>query len=534
MLETFTGATELQLQEIGEEKHIRRTNELFLLFSLGSQFDHLIKQMLDKLGVFCLVADPASVTTEDVRKLGPIGIILSGGPSSVHTDPPPFDTRIFDLGIPILGICLGFQMWARHIGIPVIQAERREFGRHTAVIQEQSSVFFQDCGAEMQVLESHGDRLENDPRLTILAATKNAPIAAAQYGHLLGVQFHLEVPETVKGMQIFENFCFGVCGAEDRYPAVDVVTEKISVLQEQIRSKKVLLALSGGSDSSTMAYLLKEATHGHLGQLHAVYIKGIDRPDDEAYVREHFGGQDWLELVVVDGTEKFLEALRGKRTGKTKRDAIRGVYREILEEEMGKYGASFIAQGTLYTDLAESGRGYRTGARRAVIKQHHNVDLGFSVPELMPLADCVKDGARNIGRTIGVPEALLTRHPFPGPGLVVRIEGEVNAAKLEMARQLDGIFIEELRRWELYETVWQAGAVVTRSTHTFTKGDDAGSGPVIALWAVWSVNGFTAQAAKLPYDFLVHVERRIGDEVRDVGAVTYRISDKPFSTIEWM
>jgi len=531
-METFKGATESVLREIEREKDVRNTDELFLLFTLGSQFDHLIKQALEKLKVFCLVADPSHVTVQDVEKVAPIGIILSGGPASAYSEPPPFDSRIFDLGTPVLGICLGFQLWAKHIGVPVLPATKREFGTHTATIHHPSSLLFAGCNTSMQVLESHGDRVEASKRLSILASTENAPVAAAQYSHLYGTQFHLEVTETKFGMKILENFCFRICGAKDQYPATDRAQQKIQALQEQIGDKRVLLALSGGSDSSTVAYLLKEAVQ-RPRSIRGIYIRGIDRPDDEAYVREHFDGQDWIELIIVEETNIFLDALRGKKKMEEKRLAIRSAYKAILEQTIDEYQASFIAQGTLYTDISETGGGYESGARKATIKTHHNIDLDFSVPELTPLQDCVKDEARSIGRSIGVPEALLARHPFPGVGLAVRIEGEVNTTKLAIARQADKIFIEELRKWNLYNTIWQAGAVVTDSVTTFTKGDDAGSGTVVALWAVWSVNGFTARAAELPYDFLKHIARRITNEIPGVGSVVYRLSDKPPATIEW-
>lgn len=532
MLRTLTAVSEEILAEIEEEKRVRKTREFFLLFSLGSQFDHLIKLALEKLGVFCLVADPARVTAEDVRKVAPIGIILSGGPASAHAEPPPFDRHIFDLGIPVLGICLGFQLWADHVGARVTAAAKREFGVHTLTVVA-SNPLFADLSATMPVLESHGDRVECDSRLEVLGATEHAPVAAARYRHLWGVQFHPEVTETTYGPQMFENFCFGICGAQDRYPAGAVAETKIRELHETVGNRQVLLALSGGSDSSVVAYLLKGALAGRKGQLRAVCITGIDRPDDEAHVREYFGDMPWLELHFVDATKRFLAALKGKCEMHEKRVAVRKVYRAVLLEEAERFRASFIAQGTLYTDISESGGGYDSGARKARIKLHHNTNLDFSLPELIPLADCVKDSARNIGRTIGVPEALLTRHPFPGPGLVVRIENEVDRTKLAIARAADRIYIEELRRWKLYETVWQAGAVVTKSMTTCTKGDDAASGRVIALWAVWSVNGFTAQAAELPPDFLKAVTQRITNEIREVGAVMYRISGKPPSTIEW-
>ncbi|MSU74125.1 glutamine-hydrolyzing GMP synthase [Candidatus Kaiserbacteria bacterium] len=527
MLAIFKTASKEALEEIAEEMRVRETKHFILLFSMGSQFDHLIVQQLAKLGVFALVADPASVTADDVKKIAPAGIILSGGPASVFNEPPPFDNAIFDLGIPTLGVCLGFQMWAKHIGAPVIPHEKREFGVHTFKILGDDPLF-KGIAKESMVLETHGDSIEESSALTNLGSTDNAPVAAGRHEHLWGVQFHPEVTDTVEGSKMYENF-LQLCGITDRFPAHNVAQAKIEELKKQVAGKNVLIALSGGSDSSVVAYLLKESG----AKLKGVYIRGIDRPDDEAYVQKYFGNQDWIEVEIVDATEKFLTSLKGATAMRDKRMAMRGVYKDVLEEKVKEFGADFIAQGTLYTDLRESGMGHDTGARVAEIKVHHNTNLGFSVPEISPLEDQVKDSARGIGRDIGVPEDLLIRHPFPGPGLVVRIEGEVTAESLKVARAIDGIYIEELRAANLYQTVWQAGATLTRSEHTESKGDGAGTGRVVALWAVWSVNGFTARFAQLPYDFLEKVARRITNEVREVGAVVYRISDKPPATIEW-
>ena len=531
MLQTFKTATPEALTEIAEEQKLRQTDELFLLFSLGSQFDHLIKQKLDAIGVYCLVADPASAHAEDIKKLKPTGIILSGGPASAHAEPPPFDRSIFDLGIPTLGICLGFQLWAHHKGVPVIAADKREFGTHDFKLTGNSPLF-EGWPDTAKVLESHGDRIEPDSKLTILGTTENAPTAAGQINHLYGVQFHPEVTETANGEKLLENFVFKICAAKHRFPAQEMAKKKIRELSAKIAGKKILLALSGGSDSSTVAYLLRAAKSPGT-QILGVYIKGIDRPDDEAFVKEYFGQADWLNIKIVDATQGFLDALKGRLTMRDKRLGMRGIYKQVLENEARAFGADFIAQGTLYTDISESGGGYDSGARKAQIKIHHNVGLDFSLPELEPLADSVKDTGRNIGRAVGVPGELLVRHPFPGPGLIVRVEGEITKEKLAVARQADQIYIEELRDWALYENVWQAGAVVTNSVTTCTKGDDAAEGYVVALWAVWSVNGFTARAAELPHDFLNHVARRLTNEVREIGAVVYRLSDKPPATIEW-
>jgi GMP synthase (glutamine-hydrolysing) len=527
MLRVFQKASSESLEELAEELRVRQSEKFILLFSMGSQFDHLIVQTLAKLGVFCLVADPGTVTADDVKKIAPAGIILSGGPASVFDEPPPFDETIFDLGIPTLGICLGFQMWAKHVGAPVTPHEKREFGVHTFK-RVGDDPLFANIPPETAVLETHGDSVEASDALQDLGSTDNCPIAAGRHAHLWGVQFHPEVSDTAEGVKIYDNF-LNICGITERFPARSVAEQKIAELKNSVSGKKVLIALSGGSDSSVVAYLLKKSG----ATLKGVYIRGIDRPDDEAYVKKYFGSQDWISLEIADATDEFIKALNGKTNMREKRIAMRGIYKNVLEKAIADFKADFIAQGTLYTDVRESGHGHATGARVAEIKVHHNVNLAFSVPEISPLETEVKDSARAIGRELGVPEDLLIRHPFPGPGLVVRIEGEITADNLRVARACDGIYVEELRNANLYNTVWQAGATLTRSQHTESKGDGAGLGLVLALWAVWSVNGFTARFAQLPYDFLERVSRRITNEVREVGAVVYRISDKPPSTIEW-
>lgn len=530
MINTLTAVTPEVLEEIAAEQKLRQTHEVFLLFAMGSQFDHLIKLQLDKLGIYCLVADPAKLSADDVRALKPTGVILSGGPGSALNEVPPFDAGIFDLDVPVLGICLGFQLWAAHLGAEVASAQHREFGAHALRLNAAgtASPLLAGVPEGSPVLQSHGDHIEPGQAFEVLAATDTAPVAAGHHGNLWGVQFHPEVTASKDGALILENFCRVIAGAKDKFPAGSEAERKVAEIKAEVGEAKVLLALSGGSDSAVVATLLEKALD--KAQIRAVYIRGIDRPDDEANVHKYFGH---LDLVVHDATDEFLAALAGHAGMHDKRVAMRGVYKTVLEAEAKKFGADYIAQGTLYTDLTESGGGHSTGARKAQIKLHHNTGLQFGYKELTPLDDMVKDTARAVGRSLGTAEELLVRHPFPGPGLVVRIEGEVTADNLRIARAADGIYLEELRKAGLYETVWQAGAVVTHSVATYSKGDDAGNGLVLALWAVWSVNGFTAEWAELPYEFLRGVSRRLTNEIPELASVVYRISDKPPATIEW-
>lgn len=531
MISTLTKVTPETLAEIKEEQDVRGTTETFLLFPLGSQFDHLIKQMLDRLGIYCVLADPASITASDVERLGPIGIILSGGPASVHADRPPFDEDIFDLGIPVLGICLGFQLWAHHILASVIPDANHEYGQHQIYHVGADDQLFAGV-TDFTVLQSHGDAIDpdsfNDFGDILAYGTDGRSVAAGYSDNLWGVQFHPECAATTEGRQIFENFCFNICEAQDRFEATDLLDKEIEELRGKIGGKHGLMALSGGSDSAVAIYLGLAAG----ATFTAVYIKGVDRPDDEAYVIKYFGDMPGVDLKIVDATDNFLAALAGKTSPHGKRVAVREVYKPVLEHEASACKAQFICQGTLYTDISESGHGHASGARKDRIKLHHNVNLSFSLPEITPLDHDVKSTARLKGEALGVPLDLLYRHPFPGPGLVVRIEGVITRDKLAIAHRADEIWIAALREFDLYDTVWQAGATLTESMHTCTKGDGAAEGRLLLLWAVNSVDGFTAEWARLDPDFLDMVVKRLHNAIPELGAVSYRISNKPPSTIE--
>lgn len=535
MITTLTRADEATLALLDEEKGLRKTSEVFILFPMGSQFDGLIKQHLDMIGVFCVVANPATLTADDIKKINPKGIIISGGPMSAYSEPPPFDNEIFNLGIPVFGICLGFQMIAKHVGCEVLPGTQGDYGVPIADIISANTIFF-GLPRKIKVLQSHGDVVYPGHNLEILASTLECKVAAGRSGHLYGTQFHPETSDTEFGRRIFENFCLIICRAKDRFPARDVAKNKIREIRKQVGDKNVLLALSGGCDSSVVAHLFKMALEVTDSKVRGVYIKGLDRPDDEAFTRAYFENKSWIELVIVDATERFATAMEGLTSMSDKRKAMRKVYKEILEAEIERFGGKdrvVISQGTLYTDISESGGGLESGARKAQIKLHHNFNLDFSVPEILPLGDQVKDTARNIGRAIGVPEELLVRHPFPGPGRLIRVEGLFTLERSRAQQHADGIWIEELRKAELYNTVWQAGATLLASEATYSRGDDAGLGFVFVIWAVWSVNGFTARPALLDPLFIARVSERIANEVLKTACVAYRYTGKPPGTIEF-
>ncbi len=547
-LSTITTVNDDVLAELKSEMALRRTTEVILLFCFGGQTDAKIKIELDKLRIYCLLGDPGSLTAEEVRALSPKGIILSGGPISVYEDQIDFDLEILDLGIPVLGICLGAQVIANYMGATVQAGENAEFGVHQMRhVGEKSPLFFGIRG-NLGVLQSHKDQITPTPDMEVLGTTGDV-LAAFRINHLWGVQFHPEVHDTECGSEILENFCSWICDARDRFPVASEGEKLVWQIYDEAKGARVLLALSGGNDSNVTAALL----HRAIGDISAIYIKGCDRADDEAFVLANYKEMDWIDLHVVDVTEELHVALAGLTKMHDKRVAMRQVYRDAIEAKAAEIGATHIAQGTLYTDISESGGSFepdkiifhpedtvlephvreeREGPRKDQIKLHHNTDLHFSLPEILPLVNHVKDTARAIGRWLEVPEELLMRHPFPGPGLLVRITGEVTRERLHTAREIDRIYIEELRAADLYDYVWQAGAVAADLMVTTTKGDTRGEGFTLIVWAVHSVDGFTATWVYFEEEFLRRLSKRFTNELPGVGMVVMRISDKPPSTIE--
>lgn len=553
MLPIIHRADESSLAKIREEMEIRNTRELFLLFGMGSQTDGLIMMQVAKLGVFCQLANPKTMTAQDVRMLNPKGIIISGGPYSVYseTERVPFDYAILELRIPVLGICLGFQMIARHLGGRVVRARSGEYSPQVPVkIVDRASPLFSGLPDSFRMAMSHGDEVLPWPILVTTARSENWLIAAGEAGHLYGIQGHPEKSHTEYGARIFENFCFGICEAQERFPAVQVADRKIVALRKRIGADTALITLSGGVDSSVSLELLRRAAQERCGQVHGLYIQGLDRSADEQYIRAHVAKESWLTMHFVDATDEFLNALKGIEDGAEKRRGMKSVYVAVIERMIANIGARWLVSGTNYADISESNLSFADIApnriellpreavtaeldiRKDQIKKHHNVGNRHSVPEIVPVVDLVKDSIRMLGREMDLPEALLMKQPFPGSGLSVRIDGEVTAEKLRLERELDRMWDEEVRATGHAAEIWQYGVDLLRSQVTTSRGDARGRGYRVTLWAKTSVNGFTAEPYPFEHAFLRRVAVRIAAAVPEVGGVEYDYMPKPPKTIE--
>ncbi len=520
-------------------------HERILILDFGSQYTQLIARRVREAGVFSEIF-PCTIDLEKVQAYAPKGLILSGSPCSVYDDgAPQLDARFLELTradgspLPILGVCYGLQAMAHTLGGEVARAERREFGRAHLRIDDTADLFA-GVPENSVVWMSHGDHMTRLPEgFQTIAHTDNAPIAAVRSLHKphFGVQFHPEVVHTDDGRQILENFAYRICGCAGDWTPASFVEEKKQTLRTLVGDDHVILGLSGGVDSSVAAVLLHQAIGD---QLTCVFVNnGLLRKGEWEQVQTTFRDHFHLDLRAVDATDLFLERLEGVTDPERKRKIIGNTFIEVFEQATQAITAQlgtkpkFLAQGTLYPDVIES---VSFKGPSMTIKTHHNVgglpeELGFDLIE--PFRELFKDEVREIGHVLAVPPTIIGRHPFPGPGLAVRILGPITREAIAVLQEADAIFINELRHYGLYDQVWQAFAVLLPVQSVGVMGDERTYENVCALRAVTSVDGMTADWARLPHDFLAHVSNRIVNEIRGINRCVYDISSKPPATIEW-
>jgi GMP synthase (glutamine-hydrolysing) len=514
-----------------------------LILDFGSQYTQLIARRVREAGVYCEL-HPWDMDTRHIRDFRAKGVILSGGPESVHEENAPrVSESIFGLGVPLLGICYGMQTMAAQLGGQVAPTSRREYGYaqvrargHSPLLRDIEDDTSPDGYGLLDVWMSHGDRVDAlPPGFQPICSTANAPLAgmADEERNFYGLQFHPEVTHTRQGTRIIERFVHGICGCGNLWTPDNIIEDAIAEIRRKVGRDEVLLGLSGGVDSSVVAALLHRAVGD---QLTCVFVdNGLLRLREGDQVMGTFARHMGIRVIRVSAEERFLAKLRGIVDPEQKRKIIGNHFIEVFEEEASRLpNVKWLAQGTIYPDVIESA-GAKTGKAK-VIKSHHNVG---GLPESMkldlvePLRELFKDEVRKIGVELGLPSEMVYRHPFPGPGLGVRILSEVRKAYADILRHADHIFIEELHRADLYDKVSQAFAVFLPVRSVAVVGDNRQYDHVIALRAVETLDFMTARWAHLPYDFLDHVCRRIVNEVRGVSRVVYDITGKPPGTIEW-
>jgi GMP synthase (glutamine-hydrolysing) len=529
-----------QLAEASNVPHPDIHAHRLLIIDFGGQYTQLIARRVRECGVYSEI-HPWDMSADDIREFAPSGVILSGGPESVNLDDPPkASPAIFELGVPVLGICYGMQTMAAELGGAVEASEHREFG-YAEIEPGDSNLFggFSDADSGKPMLKvwmSHGDRVEDvPPGFVISASSPNSPIAAMEDAErqFYGVQFHPEVTHTLHGDAIMRRFVREICNCPGDWTPGNIVADAIEQVRGQVGDGQVLLGLSGGVDSSVVAALLHEAIGD---QLTCVFVDhGLLRHNEGDQVMETFAEHMNINVIRVNAADSFFDALAGESDPEKKRKIIGGKFIEVFDDEAHKLeGIEWLAQGTIYPDVIESA-GSKTG-KAHVIKSHHNVgglpeDMRMSLVE--PLRELFKDEVRKIGMELGLPREMVMRHPFPGPGLGVRVLGEVKREYVEKLQLADDIFIDELRKHDLYDQVSQAFAVFLPVKSVGVMGDGRRYEYVIALRAVETIDFMTARWARLPYEFLEHVSLRIINEVDGISRVTYDISGKPPSTIEW-
>ncbi|MGQ9469729.1 MAG: glutamine-hydrolyzing GMP synthase [Nitrososphaerales archaeon] len=512
---------------------MKMTEDLIAILDFGSQYTHLIARRIREFEVRSDIF-PCGVSVKELISIKPKGIILSGSPASVYEKGSPLcDRKIFDLEIPILGICYGMQITAYTLGGSVIRGEKREYGKTELIIEDKSDLF-QGFNDKTIVWMSHGDYVDRLPEgFDVIANSENCPIAAMRNRdkRIFGLQFHPEVVHTEKGVEILKNFIFNICKCKPAWKMESFVEKTISEIKDKVGNEKVLCALSGGVDSSTVATLIYRAIGENLTCIFVDH--GLLRKNEAQQIIKTFRDNYKMKLIYVDASSKFLSRLKGVIDPEEKRRIVGEEFIKVFTEEGKKLGDfQWLAQGTLYPDVIESAK---AGSPASRIKTHHNVAglPGWMTFKLLePLRTLYKDEVRKVAHLLGLPEDIVKRHPFPGPGLSVRIMGEVTEEKIKICREASYIVEEELKKEGFYDKIWQAFAMVGDDKAVGVLGDERRLGHIVTIRIVESSDGMTADWVKLPYEILEKISNRITNEVPNVTWVSYAISSKPPSTIE--